>query len=340
MIQKWAMAAAALAASAVCVPAWSGTLKPTDIRQNLFSNCFLGEQEGWLVGELGRVLHTTDGGKTFTRSETNTKDVFTSIVCFPDKTLIVVGQRGTALRSRDGGATWTTLKTGTDRNLLSVAFVNPKLGIAVGDYGTILRTEDGGDTWETHPVPEKLVLAEEVAETISPGDILLYDVDFGTPERAWIVGEFGVILASSDGGKNWEAQTGGVETTLFGTEFTDDQRGWAVGIESVMLRTTDGGATWTQENIPAPKGLFLSVYDVAVNGNHAIAIGDSGLLLMSSDAGQTWRQVSLPIELAGSWFRGVSMTPSGMAFAVGGDGLMLIAHRDKIERPGHRSVSH
>jgi photosystem II stability/assembly factor-like uncharacterized protein len=305
-------------------------LAPDDVRQNLFSACFLNEHEGWIVGELGRVLKTTDGTGTLQQLDVGTKSAFTSIACFPDKTLFVVGPRGSARRSRNGGETWDVLDTGTKRNLLSVAFATPDLGIAVGDFGTIVRTEDGGNTWNRIPIPDNIPLPEEIAQTIDPGDVLLYDAVFTSPERAWIVGEFGVILTTTDGGKSWTAQHSPIETTLFGVDFSDAQRGWAVGIESVMVHTTDGGETWRRQSVPAPRGLFLSLYDVDVEGQFGWVVGDSGLILHSTDRGETWTRVDVPISFAGNWLRAVSLTAGGFGFMVGSDGLILPIIRNDL----------
>jgi photosystem II stability/assembly factor-like uncharacterized protein len=253
----------------------------------------------------------------------DTRTAFLSVDCLPGGTVVTTGQHGGMLRSRDQGTTWQKLDTGTDRNLLSVDFADANLGLAVGDYGTIMRTADGGASWTRIPLPESLPLPEDIAEIIEPGDVLLYDVHFLSPERAWIVGEFGVILTTSDGGRTWSAQASGVETTLFGVDFADSQRGWAVGIESVMLHTTDGGATWQAQEFPEQRGFVLALYDVAVYDRYGWAIGDSGLLLRSTDGGQSWKRIDLPIQLAASWLRGVSLTPGARGIIVGGEGLVL-----------------
>jgi photosystem II stability/assembly factor-like uncharacterized protein len=220
---------------------------------------------------------------------------------------------------------------------MSAAFANPQLGIVVGEFGTIIRTEDGGNTWTKVSVPSDIPLPEDIAETIDPHDILLYDAVFVSPEQAWIVGEFGVIFATADGGKTWTAQRSPVETTLFGVDFADAQRGWAVGLESVMLRTTDGGATWETQDVPVPAGLFLSLYDVDVEGQFGWVAGDSGLLLRSSDGGATWTRVDVPISLAGNWLRSVSLTPGGFGFVVGSEGLILpIVHNDLMQQGAGR----
>ena len=152
------------------------TVARSDIRQNLFSACFASDQEGWVVGELGRVFHTTDGGKTFSRSDVGTRAALLGVTCLGDGSVVIVGQKGLALRSSDKGQSWQKLDTGSKRDLLSVDFATPQVGIAVGDFGTMIRTEDGGQTWKKIALPTDLVLPEDVAEIVEPGDVLLYDV--------------------------------------------------------------------------------------------------------------------------------------------------------------------
>jgi photosystem II stability/assembly factor-like uncharacterized protein len=274
------------------------------------------------------VFHTTDSGNSFVRSNTGTRVAFLSVACLPDGGVVLTGQKGLAMKSTDKGATWETLQTGTKRDLLSVYFPTPQVGVAVGDFGTMIRTEDGGKTWSTLDLPADLKLPEDVAEIVDPGDVLLYDVEFATPEQGWAVGEFGVIFTTADGGKTWTSQQSPVETTLFGVHFTDAQHGWATGIEQVLLRTTDGGQTWRKLDVPASKGFVLGIYDVAVQGEFGWAIGDSGLLLRTTDGGETWSQVDLPIRLAGNWFRGIGMSSAKSGIIVGSEGEILLTNGD------------
>lgn len=305
-----------------------------EIRQNLFSTCFVSDQEGFVVGELGRIYHTTDGGKTFTRSDTGTREAFLSVACAQDGSVMIAGQKGLALRSRDKGATWEKLDTGTKRDLLSVAYASPQVSVAVGDFGTMVRSEDGGQTWSKVALPTDLVLPEDIAEIVEPGDVLLYDIHFVTPEQGWAVGEFGVIFTTADGGKTWSAQKSPVETTLFGVHFTDASHGFATGIEEVLLRTTDGGTTWEKVRVPGREGFVLGLYDVAIQGNIGWVIGDSGMLLRTTDGGTTWEQVQLPIKLAGNWFRGIGLTPSTAGLIVGSEGLILTTEGNQYKELG------
>lgn len=299
-----------------------------EVRQNLFASCFLNEQEGWIIGDLGRIFHTVDGAKTWEPQDAGTKQPFVGIAC-PDKThLWVAGQTGQIAHSSDGGKSWQMQKSGTDRQLLDIAFANPQRGIAIGDFGTLLRSEDGGLTWTKIPIPSDIKLPPEVSEVVEPGDVVLYGISFADADHVWLVGEFGVILTSADGGLTWHSQNSPVDQSLFGVSFADQQHGWAVGLESTLLRTTDGGLSWQKQAIETPKGFPLSLYDIEVRGNYGWAVGNSGFLLNSKDAGATWQPVQVPVQMASSWFRGISLAADGRGFIVGAAGLVLAADRD------------
>jgi len=306
------------------------TIPARDLRQNLFSVCFKNANEGWTVGDLGRIFHTTDGGQSWRIHSAGTKRPFVAISCVRDR-LWVAGQGGQIAHSPDGGLTWQMQSSGTTRNLLDIEFVSPLRGLAVGDFGTLLRTEDGGLSWTKVPLPENIELPPDIAEVVQPGDVILYTIAFADPEHVWIAGEFGVILFSSDGGSTWQQQKSGVETTLFGVAALDKERAWIVGMEALMLATEDGGATWVKQPVETPKGFVLPIYDIAVRGLYGWAVGNSGFLLHSQDAGKSWKLYPIPVQMAGSWFRGVSLMPDGRGYIVGSRGLVLSVDRDKMK---------
>ena len=69
-------------------------------------------------------------------------------------------------------------------------------------------------------------------------------VYFTDSQTGWAVGEFGVILQTTNGGINWSGQMSEPLCTLGCVYFYDDQIGWAVGYKNVILKTTDGGTNW------------------------------------------------------------------------------------------------
>ncbi|HEY8518121.1 MAG TPA: YCF48-related protein [Candidatus Binatia bacterium] len=295
------------------------TVTPREIRQNLFDTCFPTPTEGWVVGDLGRVFKTTDGGRTWQRQIVSGRLPFLGISCLDGKQAWISSTNGRVFKTSDGGATWTEQKTPVDRNLFKIAFVSPTRGTAVGDFGAIVHTEDGGATWEEIQLPEDFKLPDSALDQgILPNDALLYGLSFANENTGWIAGEFGTILRTDDGGRTWKQQVSGIESTLFGIDFLDENTGIAVGIDSVILRTDDGGATW--KPIPSPFD-ERSYYEVALSGNYGWIVGGQGTVLVSTDGGKEWKQYPTPLRFASEWFRGVSLS-GDQGFFVGGAGLI------------------
>src|SRR5262245_11687575 len=110
--------ASALALAASSAGAAPGTpIDLGDVRQNLFSACFATDREGWRVGELGRIIRTTDGGKTWVRQDAGTKRPFLAMSCLDAKRAWIAGKEGIVYATTDGGDSWTELKTNSQRHI-------------------------------------------------------------------------------------------------------------------------------------------------------------------------------------------------------------------------------
>jgi photosystem II stability/assembly factor-like uncharacterized protein len=312
-----------------------------EVRQNLFASCFPTDREGWMVGELGRIFRTEDGGASWQRQDAGTKRPFLTMSCLDAKTAWIAGKEGIVYATRDGGTTWSLVKTGSNRHVFALQFANAQRGHGAGDFGAMVHTEDGGATWTPSRVAEDVKLPESALDTgVEPGDVNLYGISYGDPDHVWLVGEFGIVLASSDGGRTWQQQQTPVESTLFGVHFLDAKRGWVVGVDSVILDTDDGGATWRLSHAPIAA---RSLYDVFVRDHQGWIVGDSGTVLQSGDGGATWKLSPLPIQLAANWIRSVWLSPGARGFAVGSEGLVLridgttITRLREDEQPGRPS---
>lgn len=315
---KFLVAALLLAGAAV---ARAEPIELGQVRQNLFATCFPTDREGWMVGELGRIFRTADGGTTWQRQDAGTKRPFLAMSCVDAQTAWIAGKEGIVYATSDGGNTWRQLQSGSPRHVFALEFPTAKRGHGAGDFGTMIHTEDGGATWTTSRIPEDVKLPETALDTgVEPGDVNLYGVSYGDADHAWIAGEFGIVATSTDGGLTWKQQNTPVESTLFGIRFTDTRHGIAVGLDSVILRTEDGGATWTQ--LPAPVG-GRSFFDVFIRGQQGWIVGDQGTVLKTADGGATWQLEPLPIKFAANWIRSLSLAPGGRGLAVGSDGLVF-----------------
>jgi len=55
------------------------------------------------------------------------------------------------------------------------------------------------------------------------------------------VGDKGAIIHTVDGGNNWNAQTSGTPSALYGVVFADTNTGWSVGYGGTIVHTTSHG---------------------------------------------------------------------------------------------------
>ena len=168
---------------------------------------FVDSRNGYIVGEFGKIYHTTDGGQSWTEQHKSLMDA--SVFDFMDMP-----------------------------TLFDVEFSDLKNGIAVGLDGRIAITTDGGQDWNFVPnnvedyedpfysaalLPDGtrwVVGASGQAVTAAPADEMgraslggsvnswLRRIRFYDKDTAWIVGGFGLIMNTHDGGKTWYRRMG------------------------------------------------------------------------------------------------------------------------------------
>lgn len=284
---------------------------------DLISVTFPDENNGWACGRLGTILHTKDGGRTWSRQESQSKFTLSSISFADAKNGWVVGDGGTILSTQNGGESWEKQESPVDQYLFGVDFVNPDEGWIVSGYTTILHTSDGGKTWAVQYEGE---------------DFFLKAVSFCDSLHGWAVGEYGFIYGTTDGGTTWKRQAGhyrisesdgeiDAETILFDVKAVDPQTVWALGIDGKIVRTTDGGKTWEKVETDAPP---RHLFGIAVGKAGSVLAVGNGIVLFSGDNGQTWQNSSvfdLPIKYG--WLYGATPCATGFA-AVGGQGTIYL----------------
>lgn len=183
---------------------WSSIIAPGNTYGRHFNSvCFADSLIGYIAGgwpaddSIQTILKTTDGGSTWNIQSDNLGYWLRSISFSDALNGMAVGDHGTILKTTDGGSNWAPLtvpgNAGT-RDYQSVYMLNSLTALIVGgnrsndSIQTILKTTDGGSNWNV------------VLDHLGP---MLKSIDFAGVSQAYIVGNRGVILHSTDKGDSW-----------------------------------------------------------------------------------------------------------------------------------------
>ncbi len=192
---------------------------------------FVNTSQGWAAGDtLDHILHTTDGGTTWTYQYTGIAESLKGLCFVSPAQGWAVGTNGTILHSSDG-MSWSVQTSGTGRNLNSVFFINAEKGWAAGDSATILYTTDGGITWAPQTSPVSFLYPD-----LNDGSIDLYEVQFLNEKQGYIMGRYGYLLTTQDGGETWDYA---IVPFAYSLSFQDINTGWISGAGGAILHYSD-----------------------------------------------------------------------------------------------------
>ena len=291
------------------------------------------------VGYAGRILRTEDAGSTWADVESGVIWSLNS-VDFSGEYGWAVGQNGAVVHSRDGGKTWTTQQADTDKMIMAVSFIDQLHGWACGDESYWMWTDNGGETWNVERMDVSQIGLTENTRLAVP-DIIYYSVQFLDENIGWIVGEYGNVRSTTDGGKTWDAQHGSLLDALvaeggqpdvmlmgafFKVRFSDPNNGVLVGAGGAIARTSDGGQAWhwvaregSNADVPA-----LHLYDVGTPGQNGrlVLTGMNAVVLDTDDGGESWNATQTP-EGVYTWINAIAFGENGKGVLVGGKGAIM-----------------
>jgi len=274
------MACCLTASSAIAQGHWTKLDPPT--ASDLSKVCFMDSVRGWVAGDSGVILKTTDGGRNWTAQTTNIDDPILDLFMLDQSfgwALALEQPQDTSrfgtilLKTTDGGNHWTNKSYGT-KHLFDVCLIGTDTGIAVGADGIVLRTTDGGLLWTIQP---------------SGTTAALQGVSFADANTGTVVGTGGAILRTTNGGITWTSQSSGILVDLLDVSFTRTNRGTAVGSGGTILRTTNGGTLWTTQPSGTAARLQGVTFADTVTGT---AVGSGGTILRTINGGTTWTSQS------------------------------------------------
>ena len=292
----------------------------------------LSPERALIIGYRGKILETPDSGRTWNIIQAPTDRALYSIRFADAQNGWICGQAGLILATKDGGKTWTEQKSNTDLYLFAIYPVSATHVVAAGDKSTLVETTDGGATWKPRKVAQS---SEGVSEDIALAvqDPIFYDIEFADDKNGWIVGEFGTIRHTSDGGATWTEQQktllgGGIVDmfdlpTLFGVHFVNNQEGVAVGLEGKIAHTHDGGNTWAFDKVDEAVAIEDPLYSPFMfPDGRAWAVGSGGEVVNKDAGNAPWHRAKLGMRLF-TWLRSVDFFDQNNGWIVGGFGTIL-----------------
>lgn len=227
--------------------------------------------------------------------------------------IVAVGERGIIITSDDHGRHWTQSLVPVSVLLTGVRFATPEKGWAVGHSGVILRTEDGGATWSKQLdgfAAAQLVLAKarampadnptarrqlaEAQRLVNDGaDKPFFDLYAESGEVALVVGAYGLMFRTDDGGKSWKAWQDAIVNSNGAHLYVIARSGHALylaGEQGSFFVSTDQGRSFQAAKTPYAGSYF----GMAVTSQPGVVLfGLRGHSYCSTDEGKTWRD-SLP----------------------------------------------
>ncbi len=300
---------------------------------------FTNNTNGWVVGDNGLILVTTDGGTTWTKLDVDMRPPGTGQrqgappggmfgrggpvplynIHFIDANVgYITGGRATILKTEDGGKTWARKIAMSDTpgrdgrpgrlraNLMGIQMISETTGFIAGSENTILKTTDGGETWVGSSERAR------VGETRNN----LENIWFVSPTTGWVIGSFGTLMHTADGGETWEKHDPGFDNNLFGIHFFDENTGWICGQEGLILHTADGGETWTEQKTESYDDLHDIIF---VDANVGWAVGGFNSVLHTQNGGQTWTLSNIP---GSATLKGVHATDQNHCWTVNDWGVI------------------
>jgi photosystem II stability/assembly factor-like uncharacterized protein len=225
---------------------------------------FRGKQ-GYLTGERGLVMKTTDGGASWQDISLNIKFNFSGVGILDDTSTIIIGTDqnsmaktvGVSFQTWDRGKTWKK-KPFLGNGLFDVVTWPPHKVYVLAIKKSFHSIDGGGYYWSGKYEGNRLGFAFDFQD------------DWG-----YMVGNGGLFMKSTDHGRNWKEVPLQITKNLNAVAMIDHFSGIAAGQDGIVVDFTQSGDQYTVENI----GLPVSIASVAITADKVFLAGQNGTIV-------------------------------------------------------------
>jgi photosystem II stability/assembly factor-like uncharacterized protein len=244
---------------------------------------------GYAAGDFGTLLHTTDGGTTWSGLLSGTFTDLTEVQAIDADSLFAAGGC-VARRSDDGGKTFTRVaftpvESSCKEPFAAGWFVSQQTGFLALTDGTVLRTDNNGDTFgQKNALPG----TRAAGGGATPVDLRFLSDQIGVGATS-----DGKIYRTTDGANSWSliSDTNRAVHSFF---FVDANNGFAVGDGSLFLTTKDGGASWTPKDLGIPPTNLRSIRCATLQ--LCVMTTDNGRSIVRTDDGGATAKLITPSQ--------------------------------------------
>lgn len=236
--------------------------------------------------------------------------------------LVAVGERGIIVFSDDRGENWRQSEVPTSVTLTAVSFPTKDIGWAIGHAGTVLITTDAGETWtrqldgvtaaqlafddakayaaskgEDEPLAKRYLSDAKLLIDDGPDKPFL-DIHFSNEKEGIIVGAYGLILHTGDGGQTWASwmtRVNNPDAFHYYTILQSQNNIYLAGEQGICFRSLDAGRTFQKIDT----GYRGSYFTSTIMGQGILVIaGLKGNVFLSIDHGTSFSQLKIPVPVS------------------------------------------
>lgn len=277
---------------------WRQARVPVSV--TLTAATFADARKGWMVGHGAVVLHTDDGGESWT-VQTDGLALANAILAAAQAMAPDDSGRDRALQQAK-----RLVEEGADKPFLSVCFADEQRGLVVGAFGMAAATVDGGRHWT--PCMDRLP---------NPGGLHLYAI--ARQGATWVVaGEQGILMRSTDDARSFLPVVSPHRRSLFSAVALRRGGFLMAGLLGSACRLEPDASAAAPITLPFP-ATTLSCAEL--QDGRVLLLTQGAGLLVSSDGGDTFAQQQLP---QGGLLTSLAEAPGGGLVATGLNGVVRL----------------